>query len=79
MRSLILITYVVMAGWLLISAALRVMLLLGNHLPLDPLPFISGGIALVALSTARRVLARDSDQGAGRDASHAREQDPGPR
>jgi len=41
--------YVVMAVWLLIAGALRLVLLLSAGLPLDPLPFISGGIAVLAL------------------------------
>lgn len=49
MRVIVTIVYVVMAAWLLLAAAIRTALLLGSGLPLDPLPFISGTIALIAL------------------------------
>lgn len=43
------VAYVVMAAWLIVAAALRITLQLSEGMPLDPLPFISGGIALLAL------------------------------
>lgn len=49
MRPVFFAVYSVMAVWLLISAFLRVVLLLGNGLPLDPIPFISGGLAVAGL------------------------------
>lgn len=49
MRVVFYAAYVVMAVWLLLSSALRVVLLLGAGLPLDALPFVSGTIAAVAL------------------------------
>lgn len=56
MRTLILITYLVMACWLLISAILRVIILLGTGSALDPLPFISAGLAVIALLAFRPLL-----------------------
>lgn len=60
-RTLIVIVYGVMAGWLLISAILRAVLLLGSENPLDPLPFISGALGLIALVMLRQSLQRDRD------------------
>lgn len=44
-----LVVYVTMAAWLLIASALRIAIQLGSGLPLDPLPFIGGGLGLLAL------------------------------
>ncbi|RIX30477.1 hypothetical protein D1781_03345 [Amnibacterium setariae] len=46
---MMLTVYVLMSVWLLVSAALRIDIQLSSGLPLDPLPFISGGIGLLAL------------------------------
>ena len=53
MRTVLLIAYVVMAGWLLVSAILRVLIQLAGDVPLDPLPVISAGVALIALVALR--------------------------
>jgi hypothetical protein len=44
-----LVAYIAMAVWLLIAAALRIALQLGSGIPLDPLPFVSGALGLLAL------------------------------
>jgi hypothetical protein len=41
--------YLIMAAWLLISAGLRIVLLLRSGSDLDALPFISGSLGLIAL------------------------------
>lgn len=46
---MLLTVYVLMSVWLLVSAALRISIQLSSGLPLDPLPFISGGLGLLGL------------------------------
>jgi hypothetical protein len=48
-RTALSVVYVAMAFWLLIAAAGRIALLLAAGQDLDALPFISGGIGLVAI------------------------------
>jgi hypothetical protein len=69
-RPVFFAVYAVMAGWLLLAAVLRILLLLRSGAALDPLPFISGGMGLAALivllpriSTMRR--ARRSSEAPG--------------
>jgi hypothetical protein len=49
MRPVILLTYVVMALWLLVAAVLRVLLSAANRVPVDGLPVVTGGLGLLAL------------------------------
>ena len=49
MRTVVLVLYLTMGVWLLVAAAIRVALQLAAGVSLDALPFVSGGIALVAL------------------------------
>jgi uncharacterized membrane protein HdeD (DUF308 family) len=51
MRAVTSLIYLVMAAWLLISAGLRIVLLLRSGSELDALPFISGTLGLLALAT----------------------------
>jgi hypothetical protein len=59
-RTVFFVAYTAMAIWLLVSAVLRVLLLLAHGNPLDPLPFVSAGLGLLgllalwALGAARR-------------------------
>ncbi|WP_375386827.1 hypothetical protein [uncultured Amnibacterium sp.] len=46
---MILIAYWVMAVWLIVAAIIRFVLLTSEHLPLDPLPFVSGALGLAAI------------------------------
>lgn len=41
--------YVVMALWLLAASVLRLVLSLGSGVPVDGLPFVTGGLGLLAL------------------------------
>lgn len=43
------IVYIAMAVWLLLASALRIALQLRVGSALDPLPFLSGGLGLLAL------------------------------
>lgn len=49
MRTVLVVAYIAMAVWLLLAAAIRVVLLLQAGNGLDPLPFISGSLAAIAL------------------------------
>lgn len=49
MRTAIVVVYVAMAIWLLFAAAARIAIQLAAGQDLDALPFIGGGIGLVAL------------------------------
>jgi drug/metabolite transporter (DMT)-like permease len=49
MRTVLVVAYVAMAAWLLLAAVIRVVLLLHAGNGLDPLPFVSGALAGVAL------------------------------
>ena len=49
MRPVILTMYVVMALWLLVVSVLRLVLSLGAGVPVDGLPFVTGGLGLFAL------------------------------
>jgi hypothetical protein len=72
-RSLILVVYVVMGAWLIISAVGRLVLQLLNEQPVDALPFITGGLGVVALGLVlplhlarrRRERARPADRPRG--------------
>ena len=48
-KATIVIVYVVMAFWLLVSAATRIALQLASGIALDALPFISGALGIVAI------------------------------
>ncbi len=72
MRPVILTMYVVMALWLFVVSVLRVVLSAGSGVPVDGLPFVTGGLGLFALlilipAAVRAVLARIARRG-GRDA-----------
>lgn len=43
------IVYAAMAIWLLVASAIRIALQLGAGIQLDALPFVSGGLGLLAL------------------------------
>jgi hypothetical protein len=43
--------YTLMALWMLTAAVLRLFLSLSSGVPVDPLPFITGSIGLLALLT----------------------------
>jgi hypothetical protein len=49
MRAAILLLYVVMAAWLMLAGVARIAIQLSSGLSLDALPFIGGGIGLLAL------------------------------
>jgi hypothetical protein len=49
-RPVLLITHAVMALWLLVAAALRLVLSLASGVPIDSLPFISGALGLLGLA-----------------------------
>lgn len=49
MRAAIVLVYVVMAGWLMLASVARIAIQLSSGQDLDPLPFIGGGLGLVAL------------------------------
>ena len=49
MRPVLLTAYVVMALWLLLASVLRVALSAGSGTSVDGLPFVTGGLGLVAL------------------------------
>jgi hypothetical protein len=67
-RLVLVVAYIVMAVWLLVAAGLRIALLLAAGLAMDPLPFISGGIGLLALI----VLAPAYEERRQRDPRHDR-------
>ncbi len=48
-KAVLAVVYVAMAVWLIGAAVLRIVLLLDEGDTLDPLPFISGGLGLLAL------------------------------
>lgn len=49
MRAAILIVYIVMAGWLMLASVARIAIQLSSGQNLDPLPFVGGGLGLLAL------------------------------
>jgi uncharacterized membrane protein HdeD (DUF308 family) len=49
MRAAILLLYVVMAGWLMLAGVARIAIQLSSGQNLDALPFVGGGIGLLAL------------------------------
>lgn len=49
MRVAILIVYIVMAGWLMLASVARIAIQLSSGQNLDPLPFVGGGLGLLAL------------------------------
>jgi hypothetical protein len=49
MRPVVLTAYVVMALWLFLVSVLRLALSAGSGTPVDGLPFVTGGLGLVAL------------------------------
>lgn len=49
MRAAILVLYVVMGVWLVAASVIRIRLQLANGIALDPLPFVGGGLGVVAL------------------------------
>jgi hypothetical protein len=49
MKATIVLVYVVMAAWLLISAATRIAIQLSSGAALDALPFISGALGILAI------------------------------
>ena len=49
MKATIVLVYVVMALWLLISAATRIAIQLSSGVSLDALPFISGALGILAI------------------------------
>jgi hypothetical protein len=75
MRPVILTAYVVMALWLFVVSVLRLVLSIGSGVPVDGLPFVTGGLGLLALvilvpAAVRTVLARIARR---RDATGMRE------
>jgi hypothetical protein len=49
MRPVITTTYVVMALWLFVVSVLRLVLSIGSGVAVDGLPFVTGGLGLLAL------------------------------
>ncbi|MET0590540.1 MAG: hypothetical protein ABWZ77_05130 [Naasia sp.] len=49
MGRLILITYFVMSAWLVLGSAGRIALMIGSGQDLDPLPFVSATLGVIAL------------------------------
>jgi hypothetical protein len=69
MRPVILTMYVVMALWLFVVSVLRLVLSAGSGVPVDGLPFVTGGLGLLALlilipAGIRAVLSRLARRGA---------------
>jgi hypothetical protein len=69
MRPVILTMYVVMALWLFLVSVLRLALSAGSGVPVDGLPFVTGGLGLLALlilipAGIRAVLTRTGRRGA---------------
>jgi hypothetical protein len=69
MRPVILTMYVVMALWLFVVSVLRLVLSAGSGVPVDGLPFVTGGLGLLALlilipAGIRAVLSRTARRGA---------------
>jgi hypothetical protein len=68
MRPVILTMYVVMALWLFVVSVLRLVLSAGSGVPVDGLPFVTGGLGLLALlllipAGIRAVLSRLARRG----------------
>jgi hypothetical protein len=49
MRAAIVLVYIVMAAWLMLASVARIAIQLASGQSLDPLPFIGGGLGLLAL------------------------------
>jgi len=49
MRAAIVLVYVVMAGWLMLAGVARIAIQLSSGQDLDALPFVGGGLGLLAL------------------------------
>ena len=69
MRPVILTMYMVMALWLFVVSVLRLVLSAGSGVPVDGLPFVTGGLRLLALlllipAGIRAVLSRIPPRGA---------------
>jgi hypothetical protein len=49
MRAAVVLVYVVMAGWLMLAGAARIVIELSAGQSLDALPFVGAGLGLLAL------------------------------